>query len=191
MATTLVTATILVYVIPQWSQSSHNGMISTYQWLNLFYKENNPNNSDFQKDWWYILKGIQKQIIYNIVDPGGYWWPPTKSTWNPPLFLSVGPGGHQYVGSGTYYGQWSCSAPDGQYKVSKSHPSSIPTRSCFHRVLNLDGCDLSLTTHESASWFHRSPKQSTDRLVHWVATHLGLDRWSAWPDSAEEPLRGS
>ena len=54
--------------------------------------------------------------------------------------------------------------------------------------MNLVWCDLSATAPESASWFHHSPEQSTDRLVHWVAAHLGSDQLGAWPDSAEEPL---
>ena len=112
-----------------------------------------------------------------------------RSCWStlPPL---VGPRGHQSVGSGTYYGQWSCWTPDSQYRVSKSHLSSVPTRSGSHKVMNSDGCDLSAATLESASWFHRSLELNADKLVHWVVAHLWLDRWSAWPDSAEEPLRG-
>ena len=94
------------------------------------------------------------------------------------------------MGSGTYSEQWSCSSPDSQYRVSKSHQSSVPTWSGSHRVMNSVGCHLSIASPEFASRFHRSPEWIVDRLVHWAAVHLGSNRWSAWPDSAEEPLRG-
>jgi len=102
----------------------------------------------------------------------------------------IGPEGHQSVGSGTYSGQWSCLVPDSQYRVSKSHPSYVPTQSSSQRVINLAGCDLSAATPKFASWFHRYPKWSTDRLVHWVTTQQGSDRRSAWPNSVEAPLWG-
>jgi len=94
------------------------------------------------------------------------------------------------MGSGTYSRQWSCLAPDSQYRVSKSHPYSIPTQSGSHRAMNSTECDLSTTAPNFSSWFHRSPKRSVVRLVHWVTMHLGSDWWSAWPDNAEEPLWG-
>ena len=113
----------------------------------------------------------------------------SRSCWNifPP---SLGSECHQSMGSDTYSRQWSCSMPDIQYRVSKSHPSSVPTRSGSHRAMNVVRCDLYTTTPESSSWFHRSPEWSADRLVHWVEAHLGSDQWSAWPDYAEAPLRG-
>lgn len=92
------------------------------------------------------------------------------------------------MGSSTYSGQWSC-VPNSQYKASKSHSSSIPTWSGSHRAMNLVRCDLSAATPESASWFCHSLEQSANKLVHLVVTHLGLDHWSAWPNSAKAPLR--
>jgi len=55
------------------------------------------------------------------------------------------------MGSGTYNGQCSCSVPDSQYKVSKSHPSFVPTQSGSHRAMNSDKCDLSVVAPESTS----------------------------------------
>jgi len=26
-----------------------------------------------------------KDVVIGICDPGGYWWPPTKSTWTPTI----------------------------------------------------------------------------------------------------------
>jgi len=37
---------------------------------------------------------------------------------------------------------------------------------------------------------HYSLEWSSNRLVHWVTTHLGSDWWSAWSDSAKAPLWG-
>ena len=105
----------------------------------------------------------------------------------PPL---VGLEDHQPMGSSTHSEQWSCSAPDSQYRVSKSHPSSIPTRLGSHRVIQSNGCDLYAVAPKFASWFHRSLEWSANRLVHWAMTHLGSNRWSVWPDIAEAPLRG-
>ena len=100
----------------------------------------------------------------------------------------VGPKSYQSVGSDTYSRQWSCSAPDSQYRVPKSHPSYVPTRSRSQRAMKSIGCDLSAAAPKSASWFRRSPEQNIDRLVHWVMTPLGSDWWSACSNSAEAPL---
>jgi len=97
---------------------------------------------------------------------GTWWYPDFKSILLKYLPPSVGPRGHQSMGSGNYYGQWSCSAPDSQYRVSMSHPSSVPTWSSSHKVMKLDGCELSTTAPESSSWFHHSPEWSANRLVH-------------------------
>ena len=37
-------------------------------------------------------------------DPGGYWWPPTYSTWTPPLFLSVFLIVEQFIIFGSFFG---------------------------------------------------------------------------------------
>jgi len=95
-----------------------------------------------------------------------WWYPDFKSIllkYFPPWF---GPEGHQSMGSGIYFGQSSCLVPDSQYRVSKSHPYSVPTRSGSHRAMNSAKCDLSAATPKFSSWFHHSPEWSANRLVH-------------------------
>jgi len=92
------------------------------------------------------------------------------------------------MGLDTYSTQWFYSTPDSQYRVSRSHPSSIPTLLGSHRVMNLAWCAIFAIAPESASWFNCSPEHNVDRLVHWLVPCSGSDQWSTWLDSVEVPL---
>lgn len=124
-----------------------------------------------------ILQGIDSYIAWRIQKYG--WKSSTyqtvqmvhgdnrsssQSCWNifPPW---DGLEGHQFMGSDTYSRKFSYLAPNSQYRVSRSHPSSPPTQSGSHRVMNSAWCSLSTTTLESSSWFHRSLEQSINRLA--------------------------
>ena len=70
-------------------------------------------------DWYLVIPGLQVDLA---------------EIFSPPW---VGREGNQFVGSGNYSRKWYCSTLDSQYKVSKSHPSSTPTPSGSHGMLNL------------------------------------------------------
>lgn len=86
------------------------------------------------------------------------------------------------MGFSTYFGHWSCSAPDSQYKVSKSIG--------FPQSDELKG----MWPFYSSSWICLLIFSFSITEHRWIGSlgsvHLGSDWWIIWPNSAKAPLWG-